>query len=103
MSNAININGIEITATFSAGKVSLSFVKEGKVVKICDSTEACKFVRPENIAKVNDLVAMVKESDEAKAHWAAVKADNDAWEADYQKRTGNYDAHKAMMSRTMAI
>lgn len=94
MSNAININGIEITATFADGMVSLSFAKEGKVVKTCDSTEACKFVRPENLSKVTALVASVKESDEAKAYWAAVKAANDAYEAEYQARTGNYAAYQ---------
>ena len=103
MSNSISINGIEIAATFCAGLVSLSFAKDGKIVKTCDSNEASKFVRPENLAKVTSLVALVKGSDEAKAYWAQVKADNDAHEAEYQARTGNYEAHKANMSRAMAI
>lgn len=94
MSNTININGVEIAATFDKGLVSLSFAKDGKIVKTCDSSEASRFVRPENLAKVAALVAAVKGSDEAKAYWAARKIEIDADEAEYQARTGNYAAYQ---------
>lgn len=94
MSNAININGVEITATFSAGLVSLHFAKDGKNVKVCNASDASRFVRPENLSKVTALVTTVKESDEAKAYWEARKAEIDANEAEYQARTGNYAAYQ---------
>lgn len=94
MSNTININGVEIAATFDKGLVSLSFAKDGKIVKTCDSSEMARFVRPENLAKVAALVATVKESDEAKAYWTARKAEIDAEEAEYQARTENYAAYQ---------
>ena len=103
MSNEININGIEITATFSAGSVTLAFAKDGKVIKTCHASDAPRFVRPENLAKVVALVEMVKESDEANAYWASKKMEADAYEAEYQERTGNYEARHAMMLKTMSV
>jgi hypothetical protein len=94
MSNAININVVEITATFDSGLVSLSFAKDGKIIKVCNASDASRFVRPENLSKVTALVAAVKESDEAKAYWAARKVEIDAKEAEYQARTGNYAAYQ---------
>ena len=94
MSEAININGVEITATLCKGLVSLSFAKDGNTVKVCDSSEAPRFVRPENLAKVCALVASIKESDEAKAYWANRKAEIAAEEAEYQERTGHYAAYQ---------
>ena len=94
MDNAIIINGIEIAAAFDKGLVSLSFAKDGKIVKTCDSSEMARFVRPENLAKVAALVASIKDGDEAKAYWAARKAEIDAEEAEYQARTGSYAAYQ---------
>ncbi len=103
MSNTININGVEITAEFSNGLVKLTFVKDTKVVKVCDSSEASRFVRPENIAKVNALVATTKDSKEAEEYWEAKKVERAAYEAEYQERTGNYEARTAAQIRAMSI
>ena len=94
MSKSVNINGVEITATFCDALVSLSFAKDGKIVKTCDSSEASRFIRHENLSKVTALVAAVKESEEAKAYWAARKIEADAEETEYQARTGNYAAYR---------
>lgn len=103
MNNAIEINGVTIEAKFANGLVSLTFAKDSKVVKVCDSSEASRFVRPENLAKVSALVATVKDSKEASEYWNAKKAECDAYEADYQARTGNYEDRTKMLKKAMAI
>lgn len=65
MSNTININGIEITASFFGAAVNLTFVKDGKVVKVADSRDAARFVKPENLGKVTALVAAFRAENEA--------------------------------------
>lgn len=90
MSSKTTINGVEITATFDDGLVSLSFAKDGRVVKVCDSSEMVRIVRPESRQQVAKIVKAVKSSDEAAAYWAARKAEVDAYEAEYQERTGHY-------------
>ena len=65
MTNTININGIEITASFFGAAVMLTFVKDGKVVKVADSRDAARFVKPENLAKVTDLVASFRAANDA--------------------------------------
>lgn len=103
MNNAIEINGITIEAKFSNGSVEMTFIKDNKIVKVCDSSEVSRFVRPENIAKVNALITTIKDSAEANAYWAVKKAEIDAYEAEYQKRTGNYEARTSEIKKVMAI
>lgn len=90
MDNKTTINGIEITATFRDGSVELSFAKAGQVIKVCDSSEMVRFVRPESRQQVAKIIESAKSSDEANAYWTARKAEIEADEAEYQERTGHY-------------
>lgn len=103
MNNAIEINGITIEAKFAKGLVSLTFTKDSKVVKVCDSSEAARFVRPENLSKVTAIINAAKDSIEASEYWTAKKVERDAYEAEYQARTGNYEARNREIQTAMAI
>lgn len=76
MSNTININGIEITVSSVSGKfakivTTLTFRKDGKVVKECSAMDLDRFVRPENRAAVRAVIdatrTAVAETSEHKA------------------------------------
>jgi len=102
MNNAIEINGIKITAKFESGLVIVTFEKEGKIVKTCTKNEISLSVKPENRSKVQAIIDAQDNSAEAKSYWAEKKAEADKYEVDYQMRTGNYDAHKALMTKVMS-
>lgn len=101
----VKIGEIEITATFRAGLVDLAFAKAGQIVKVCDSSEMARFVRPESRQQVAEIIDATKSSDEANAYWADRKAEIEAEEAKYQARTGRYAkyqyGHTAACSDTM--
>ena len=102
MNNAIEINGIKITAKFESGLTMVTFEKDGKIVKTCTKNEISLFVNPENKSKVQSIIDAQDNSDEAKSYWETKMAEADKYEADYQERTGHYDAHKAMMTKVMS-
>lgn len=101
MSNSININGIEISATamtVNCGMsiaVDLTMSRDGKTIKTCSSLDAARFVRPESLSMVLALVDATRAAHAAtEAHIAEVAryADVDAV-CDHQDR----------MDRIMAV
>ena len=102
MNNTIEINGIKITAKFNDGMVMVTFEKDGKIVKTCNKYDFVRFVKPDNRSKVQAIIDAQDNGDDAKAYWAAKKAEIAKAEADYQERTGHYDAHKTMMDKVMS-
>lgn len=92
MNNTININGIEITVSSVSGKfakivTTLTFRKDGKIVKECSSIDLDRFVRPENRAAVQVVIdatrAAVAETAEHKAS-VARQAELDACDDSYE-------------------
>lgn len=92
MNKAISINGIEITVSSVSGKfativTTLTFRRDGKVVKECSALDLDRFVRPENRAAVQTVIdatrAAVAETSEHKAS-AARQAELDACDDSYE-------------------
>ena len=118
MDNAIEINGIKISAYDYLGKVMISFAKGGKVVKTALASEIDACVRPENREAVKALAATVKvreitrdamisaeSTEERICREAQERRDNrsDAEKAAHDAELDEVEAHQARMARVMSV